>query len=110
MLPALSLAPDQDDLAEAVAAAQAHPLGSMENPVRVGGPEGARAYIARLRCADGSVPSVGRRADAGVGAFGSMVIAYPVTCPGTAGDIVFDIYHEEHVELRAPAGFSLVTS
>ena len=50
-----------DPMAEAeriAAAAAAHPLGSLENPVRVGGPQGARAYIARLRCADGSSPQI----------------------------------------------------
>ena len=53
-----------DPLAEAdaiAAAAAAHPLGTVENPVRVGGPQGARAYIARLRCADGSRPAVWTR-------------------------------------------------
>jgi len=108
MLSSLGVAPGQDDLREAIAAAQAHPLGSIENPVRVGGPPGARAYIARLRCADGSAPQVGPRADAGVGAFGSVVIAYPLACGGTTSRIIFDIYHEEHVETGAPAGFSLV--
>ena len=29
-----------------------HPLGSQQNPVRVGGPAGERAYLARLRLAD----------------------------------------------------------
>src|SRR5687768_6440512 len=80
MVAALGLAPDEDDLAEAVAAAQAHPIGSIGNPVRVGGPEGERAYLARLRCADGSAPRVGPRADAGVGAFGTITAAYAVRC------------------------------
>jgi hypothetical protein len=108
MLPATALAPGQDDLTEAVAAAQAHPLGSRENPVRVGGPAGERAYLARLRCADGSVPRIGARGDAGVGAFGSVVGAYPLSCGGSTTSIVFDIYHEEHVETRSPAGFTLL--
>lgn len=107
MLPALGLAPGQDDLAEAIAAAEAHPLGSIDNPVRVGGPEGERAYIARLRCADGAAPRVGGRADAGVGAFGTLVAAYPLRCGGAESRIAFDMYHEEHVETRAPAGFTL---
>lgn len=102
-----SLAPGQDDLAEAIAAAQAHPLGSAENPVRVGGPEGERAYLARLRCADGSAPQVGARAEAGVGAFGSVIAAYRVRCGAAETSIAFDMYHEEHVETRAPAGFAL---
>ena len=105
MVPAL--APGQDDLAEAIAAAQAHPLGSRDNPVRVGGPEGERAYLARLRCADGGTPQVGERMDAGVGAFGTIIAAYSVRCGGAEARIAFDMYHEEHVETRAPAGFTL---
>lgn len=102
-----SLAPGQDDLADAVAAAQAHPLGSRDNPVRVGGPDGERAYLARLRCADGSAPAVGTRMDAGVGAYGTVIAAYPVRCGDAEVSIAFDMYHEEHVETRAPAGFTL---
>ncbi|HEX8669817.1 MAG TPA: hypothetical protein VF727_15735 [Allosphingosinicella sp.] len=95
---------------EAVAAAAAHPLGSTENPVRVGGPAGARAYLARLRCADGTRPKVGASAPAGVGAFGSVVEAFPLDCGAAAPGkfpLVVDIYHEEHVEDRAPAGFRI---
>jgi hypothetical protein len=102
-----------DPIAEAeaiAAAAAAHPLGSLENPVRVGGPQGARAYIDRLRCADGSRPQVGRRSPGGVGAYGSLTEIYPLDCgaaaPGRAL-LAFDLYHEEHVETRAPAGFAL---
>jgi hypothetical protein len=93
------------------AAAAAHPLGTAENPVRVGGPEGERAYLARLRCANGRAPDVGDRREAGVGAYGSIVASYAVDCgaaaPGRAS-IVLDMYHEEHRETRAPAGFTLV--
>jgi hypothetical protein len=111
MLAELGLGPEQDDLRDALAAAAAHPLGTMENPVRVGGPEGERAYIARLRCADGSAPQVGPRANAGVGAFGTIVDVYPLDCgsaaPGRFG-LVMDMYHEEHREDRAPPGFAIV--
>ena len=68
------------DCAQLVAAADAHPLGTVENPVRVGGPEGERAYLAHLRCADGAAPRIGARREAGVGAFGSVVAAYDVAC------------------------------
>jgi hypothetical protein len=111
MLQGLGLAPGQDDLREAIAAAAAHPLGSRNNPVRVGGPEGERAYIARLRCADGTAPRVGARSDAGVGAFGSVVDVYPLDCGAAApGEValVMDKYHEEHREDRAPPGFTIV--
>lgn len=110
MLREFGLAADQDDLREAIAAAAAHPLGTAQNPVRVGGPEGERAYIARLRCADGSAPAVGQRANAGVGAFGTIVDVYPLDCGAAAPGrfaLVMDMYHEEHREERAPAGFAL---
>jgi hypothetical protein len=110
LLAEMGLAPDQDDLREAIEAAQAHPLGSRENPVRVGGPEGERAYIARLRCADGARPRVGQRANGGVGAFGTIVDAYPLdggaAAPG-AVTLVMDMYHSEHAEDRAPPGFTI---
>ena len=70
----------QEDLAEALAAAAAQPLGTLANPVRVGGPEGERAYIARLRCPGGAAPAVGPRREAGVGAFGTVVAAYALDC------------------------------
>jgi hypothetical protein len=111
MLREMGLAPDQEDIRAAIEAAQAHPLGTSRNPVRVGGPEGERAYIARLRCADGSAPRVGQRGNAGVGAFGTIVDVYPLDCAGAAPgrfDIVMDMYHEEHRETRAPNGFTIV--
>jgi hypothetical protein len=98
----------EEEMREQIAAADAHPLGTVENPVRVGGPEGEHAYLGRLRCPDGTVPRVGGRSDAGVGAFGSRVSAYALTCGAASARIVFDMYHEEHVETRAPAGFTLV--
>ena len=99
-----------EDLARAIAAADAHPLGTSANPVRVGGPEGERAYIGRLRCADGNAPRMGTRGSAGVGAFGSVVDVYPLDCGAAAPgkvDLVMDKYHEEHREDRAPAGFRI---
>jgi hypothetical protein len=102
-----------DPMAESeqiAAAAAAHPLGTLENPVRVGGPEGARAYIARLRCADGSRPRIGPRSSGGVGAYGTLTERYPLDC-GTAAPgrvtLAFDLYHEEHVEARPAAGFAI---
>ncbi len=101
---------DDADTARALAAAAAFPLGSRENPVRVGGPEGERAYIARLRCSDGSAPKVGGRASAGVGAFGTVVNMYPLDCDTAAPGrvtLLMDMYHEEHREDRAPPGFGI---
>lgn len=97
----------EEELRRLVAEAERHPLGSLENPVRVGGPEGEHAYLGRLRCPDGAVPTAGPRSVAGIGAFGSVVAAFEVTCGAERRRIVFDMYHEEHVETRAPAGFAL---
>jgi hypothetical protein len=99
---------EQDDLAEALAAAAAHPLGTRDNPVRVGGPEGERAYIARLRCPGGGAPQVGPRREAGVGALGTVVAAYALDCGATRFELVMDMYHEEHRESRAPAGLGIL--
>ncbi len=93
-----------------VLAAAQHPLGSARNPVRVGGPEGERSYLVRLRCADGAAPRIGNRNSAGTGAFGSIVDVYPLDCGAAAPgktEIVMDKYHEEHRETNAPAGFTL---
>jgi len=97
-------------LEQEIAAAEAHPLGTLANPVRVGGPEGARAYIARLRCADGSPPKTGPRADGGIGGFGAVTEVRPVDCGAAAPgrlNLLFDVYHEEHRENRAPQGFRI---
>ena len=51
------------------------------NPIRVDGPEGEHAYLARLRCADGAtLRGSALRREAGVGAYGSVVGAYEVAC------------------------------
>jgi hypothetical protein len=107
MVGGMSRLSPEEEMRQLAAAADAHPLGSMENPVRVGGPEGEHAYLGRLRCADGTQPRIGARREAGVGAFGSTVAAYEIGCGAETHRIVFDMYHEEHVETRAPAGFRL---
>ena len=97
-------------LEQAIAAAGAHPLGTLENPIRVAGPEGERAYLARLRCADGRAPAIGTKTAAGVGAYGSLVDAWPVDCGAAAPgkvSLVLDKYHEEHPEQAAPTGFTI---
>jgi hypothetical protein len=97
-------------LAAAIAAAEAHPLGTLANPIRVAGPEGERAYLARLRCADGRAPAIGARASAGIGAYGSVVDSYALDCGAAAPgkvSLVMDKYHEENPESRAPAGFRI---
>ena len=100
----------ESELEAQVAAAATHPLGTLANPVRVGGPEGERLYISRLHCADGNRPRVGPRTPGGTGAFGSIVDIYALDCgkaaPGQS-ELVMDMYHEEHREARAPAGFTI---
>ncbi len=108
MVAQMNQASPEDEMRQLVAAAEAHPLGTGANPVRVGGPEGERAYLGHLRCPGGSAPRIGARRDAGVGAFGSVVSAFEVACGDSSRSIVFDMYHAEHVETRAPAGFTLV--
>lgn len=102
--------PADAELDATIAAAGRHPLGSLENPVRTAGPDGAQAYLARLRCSDGSRPRLSAPRPAGVDTYGSLVDLYPVDCgtaaPGRA-DLVVDIYQEEHVETGAPAGFRI---
>lgn len=96
------------EIAAAIAAAARFPLGTARNPVRVGGPEGARAYLGRLRCANGAAPTVGARAAAGIGAYGAVVAAYPVDCGAAAPgkvDLVMDIYQAENAETQPPQGF-----
>ena len=92
------------------AAAAAQPLGTLANPVRVGGPEGARDYVGRLRCANGATPRVGAVRPGGIGAYGSVTQVHPLDC-GSAGpgrvELVLDLYHEERPETRPPAGFTL---
>jgi hypothetical protein len=110
ILAQMGLGNSDAEIARTVASASAHPLGTTENPVRVGGPEGERAYVARLRCADGKAPKVGQQGSAGVGAFGTIVDVYPLDCGAAAPgqvSLVMDMYHAEHDETRAPAGFTI---
>ena len=107
MVAQMSQVSPEEEMRALVAAADSHPLGTLENPIRVGGPDGERTYLAHLRCAGGAAPRIGARREAGVGAFGSVVGAYEVICGDASASIVFDMYHEEHVESRAPAGFTL---
>ena len=92
------------------AAAAVHALGTVQNPVRVGGPEGERAYLARLRCSDGAAPRIGARSAAGIGPYGSVTASYALDCgaaqPGAVA-VVLDMYHEEHRETRPPLGFRI---
>lgn len=94
-------------LAAAIKKAEAHPLGSEKNPVRVSMPEGERAYLARLRCADGSRPTLMSRSSTGAGPYGNILDLYPVVCSGKeAVEVYMDMYHGE-AETRPVPGFSI---
>jgi hypothetical protein len=99
------------EVARELAAAAAFPAGSLQNPIRVAGPDGERNWLARLRCADGSIPRIGAQRPGGTGAFGNVVDLAPVDCgtaaPGRA-DIFIDVYQEDYVQEAAPAGFRLL--
>jgi hypothetical protein len=95
-------------LRAAIDKAAASPLGSRENPVRADIPQGERAYLARLRCTDGSRPGFQRVGSMGSGPFGYIVDGYAVSCPGAAPVAVhMDMYHR-HVETAAVPGFTIV--
>ncbi len=99
------------ELERRLAAAAAHPLGSRENPVRAAMPPGQRAYLQRLRCADGQAPSFSRLGNFGPGVYDNIIDGYELTCAGgtPARTVVFmDMYHRSHVEDRPVPGFTIV--
>ncbi len=97
-------------LKKAIAAAEAHPLGSAKNPVRAEMPGGQRAYLSNLRCADGNAPTFQRRGNIGPGVYRTIVDLYDVDC-GTAApgkvEIIMDMYHPGHFETRPVEGFTI---
>jgi hypothetical protein len=98
------------EIAQELATAASFPVGTLQNPVRVAGPDGERAYLTRLRCADGSLPRIGAQRPGGSDAFGNVADLAPVDCGGAASahaEILIDVYQEEHVLEAAPAGFQL---
>jgi hypothetical protein len=107
-LQALGAGNGDEQLQQAIASANAYPLGTLQNPIRVEGPEGAQTYLSRLRCADGSIPKIGAKSVGGVDTFGTVTDIYPVRCGrNTEAPLVFDIYNAENVETRPPAGFNV---
>ena len=96
-----------------IAAAERHPLGSRNNPVRAEMPPGQHAYLRRLRCADGRAPAFSRSGNVGIGVYGNIIDAYRVNCgearPGQV-DVYMDMYHRGHVENRPVPGFTIVPS
>lgn len=102
-----------DALAREVEEAAAHPLGSKDNPVRAQGPQGQRAYLARLRCANLERPAFERLGSVGDSRYGNIMDLYRVTCPDSEPaerEIYMDMYHAGHVEHRAVEGYGIVGS
>ncbi len=94
-------------LKKAIAKAEAKPLGSRDNPVRVDMPQGERAYLKRLRCGDGQAPAFDRAGSTGEGPYGYTLDLYTVTCAGAAPvEIYMDMYHRND-ERRPVAGFTV---
>lgn len=96
-----------------VATAAAHPLGSEKNPVRAQFPPGQRAYLARLRCTDGSTPRFDRAGSMGIGVYGNIIDNYTVDCGSAAPgrvQVYMDMYHSGYVEQRAVPGFTIVAA
>lgn len=97
-------------LAKAIAEAEKHPLGSRENPVRENMPQGQRAYLSKLRCADDSAPGFTRAGNVGPGPYGSIVDLYMVTCKDQpAVEVYMDMYHDGG-ETRPVPGFTFAGS
>lgn len=94
-------------LAKAIAKAERSPLGSKANPVRENMPAGQLAYLARLRCSDGSRPAAARQGNVGMGVYRNIVDLYRVVCPGADPvDVYMDMYHDGP-ELRPIPGFTI---
>ena len=100
-------------LKKAIAKAEQEPLGSRGNPVRVEMPEGQRAYLASLRCADGTRPRYERAGNVGLGVYQSIIDLYQADCgdaaPGKV-EIYMNMYRPGHVETRPVPGFSVAAS
>ncbi|MCL9998255.1 MAG: hypothetical protein NBV68_02640 [Erythrobacter sp.] len=98
------------ELAKLIEAAQAHPLGAKENPVRADMPGGQRAYLNRLRCADGKRPTYARVGNFGLGVYQRIIDGYEVLCEGSTpakSMIYMDMYHPGHKEPAAVPGFTI---
>ncbi|HSX56574.1 MAG TPA: hypothetical protein VLG14_14810 [Sphingomonas sp.] len=95
-------------LDRAIAKAKEHPFGGDKNPVRANGPQGQRAYLRRLRCADNTAPQFERAGSTGIGPYGTILDLYSVQCgDAPAAKVYMDMYHE-HIEAAPVPGFAIV--
>jgi hypothetical protein len=102
---------DPAELQQALVKAKTFPLGSHENPVRAESPIGQRAYLRRLRCADGHAPYFSRLGNLGPGVYRSIVDDYVVDCGASAPgqvSVKMDMYFKGHVEVQSVPGFTIV--
>ena len=99
--------PQGEELAQMIAQAARHPLGSRENPVRAAGVDGQRAYLSRLRCADGKAPRYERAFSDGIGPFGRIMDHYNLWCGDMRVAVRLDMYHPGYVEARPVPGFTI---
>ncbi len=98
-------------LEEAIEKAFEHPFGSAKNPVRASTPWGQRAYLDRLRCANGTAPSYIRGGSVGESPYGNIMDVYNVYCGASAPrkvQIYMDMYHKGHVEPASVQGFTVL--
>lgn len=87
---------------------EAAPLGSDRAPVKAAGAVGERAYLGRLRSADGSTPKWQRRGNIGVGVNGNIIDLYDIEeANGNVVSICMDMYYPGYNERRAVPGFTL---
>ncbi|MFT5330542.1 MAG: hypothetical protein ACI9TB_001060 [Parasphingorhabdus sp.] len=98
-------------LERAIEKASEHPFGSAKNPVRAAMPTGQRAYLSRLRCANGAAPTYFRGGSVGDSPYGNIMDVYNVDCgdaePGSV-EIFMDMYHKGHVESAPVPGFTIM--
>ncbi|MGB5483455.1 hypothetical protein [Parasphingorhabdus sp.] len=98
------------ELKKAIEKAAEYPMGSAENPVRAEFPPGQRAYLNRLRCADGKPPAYSRAGNVGDGPYRNIMDVYDVDCGNAAPgkvSIYMDMYHKGHVEGETVPGFTV---
>lgn len=97
-------------LEQALEKAAQYPLGSAENPVRAHFPQGQRAYLNRLRCADGQPPEYSRGGSVGDSPYSNIMDVYDVDCGDSAPgrvSIYMDMYHKGHIEGEAVPDFAI---
>ena len=105
----LGISRDAGDFEAQLEQASGFDLGSEQNPVRVDKPEGQRAYLERLNCADGSTPEYSRVGSFDIGPYGTVLDGYQLTCSGVDldGVVYMDMYHPGHIEAEAIPGFTI---